>query len=245
MKNWKMLIKGNWVESSDNEVIEIVDPSNGIVFSTIPRGKKNEIDQAVESARSSFEKHWKYVPALERGRYLIVVSELLRKHSEELAQLESLDTGKPLKQSRNDALIASRYFEYYAGAAEKIYGDTIPFLDGYQVFTVRQPHGVTGHIIPWNYPLQMSARSFAATLAAGNAMVIKPAEEACLTVLRLAELLLESGLPPGIINVVTGLGEEAGAALAANSDVDHLCFTGSTEIGSVVQKALAENTPNP
>lgn len=241
MKNWKILLQGNWRDSINGEIIEIVDPSTGDVFASVPRGQKADINKAVHSARESYEKHWKKVSALERGRYLLNVSELIKKHSEELAKLESLDTGKPLKQSRNDALIASRYFEYYAGAAEKVHGDTIPFLDGYQAYTLRQPHGVTGHIIPWNYPLQMSARTFSATLAAGNAMVIKPAEEACLTVVRLAELLLESGLPPNVINVVTGFGEEAGAALSESSGIDHLCFTGSPEIGSIVQGALSKN----
>ena len=241
MKNWKILVEGNWQDSINGEIIEIIDPSTGAIFAYVPRGQKPDINKAVHSARESYEKYWKKVSALERGRYLLVVSELIKKHSEELAKLESLDTGKPLKQSRNDVLVASRYFEFYAGAAEKIHGDTIPFLDGYQVYTLRQPHGVTGHIIPWNYPLQMGARTFSATLAAGNAMVIKPAEEACLTVLRLAELLLESGIPPNVINVVTGFGEEAGAALAESSGINHLSFTGSPETGSVVQGLLSKN----
>ena len=217
----------------------MVDPSDGEAFAEIARGGADDVDRAVASARGAYESHWGRTPAFERGRLLRRLGERVEACGEELAALESRDTGKPLKQARVDAAVAARYFEFYAGAADKLHGDTLPFLDGYQVVTLREPFGVTGHIIPWNYPLQMGARTMAAALAAGNALVLKPAEEACLTVLRLAELALAAGLPADVVNIVTGYGEEAGAALAAHGDVDHVSFTGSPEVGTLVQQAAA------
>jgi aldehyde dehydrogenase (NAD+) len=160
---------------------------------------------------------------------------------ETIARLESADTGKPLRQGRADATALARYFEYYGAAADKLHGETIPFLDGYTVMTFWEPHGVTGHIIPWNYPSQIFGRSVGAALAVGNACVVKPAEEACLAILRIAELGQAAGLPPGALNVVTGYGAEAGAALAAHPGIDHISFTGSPETGAAVQAAAARN----
>ena len=234
-----MLAGGAWGPSQTEDVIELIDPSEGEVFAAIARGGAGDIDLAVKTAREAFEKHWESTPAFERGRYLSRVAGLISDQSDELASIESQDTGKPLKQSRVDCTVAARYFEYYAGAADKLHGESIPFLDDFQVFTRREAHGVTAHIIPWNYPLQMAARTFAATLAAGNAMVIKPAEQACLSVIRLAELLLKADLPADVINVVTGYGDEAGASLAQHKGVDHICFTGSPEVGTLVQTAAA------
>ena len=162
-------------------------------------------------------------------------------HAGELADLEARDTGKPLTQARADIAASARYFEFYGGAADKAHGDTIPYLDGYFVAVIREPLGVTGHILPWNYPAQMFGRTLAPSLAAGNATVLKPAEEACASILRLAELASEAGLPPGAINVVTGRGEVAGAALAAHPGIDFVSFTGSPEVGKLVQKAAAEH----
>ena len=152
---------------------------------------------------------------------------LVAARHEELAQLEARDTGKPLRQARADAAALARYFEFYAGAADKLHGETLPYQTGYTVFTVREPHGVTGHIVPWNYPMQIFGRSVGAALAAGNACVVKPAEDACLSVLRVAELAAEAGLPAGALNIVTGYGHEAGAALARHPGIDHISFTGS------------------
>jgi len=160
---------------------------------------------------------------------------------DELAHLEALDVGKPLKQARADALALARYLEFYGGAADKLMGETIPYLGGYTVYTLREPHGVTGHIVPWNYPMQIIGRSVGAALAMGNACVLKPAEEACLTALAFARLAAEAGLPAGALNVVPGLGEEAGAALAAHPGVRHLSFTGSVAVGALVQAAAARN----
>lgn len=240
MAEGQILAGGGWRAAASGETIGLIDPSDGIEFSRLARGADADIDLAVSTARKAFEGHWRKTTGAERGRLIARLGDAVASHAGELAALESRDTGKPLKQAKVDATVAARYFEYYAGAADKIHGGTIPFLDDYQALTIREPHGVTGHILPWNYPLQMAARTIAATMAAGNAMVLKPAEEACLTALRLAELALEAGFPPDVINVVTGYGEEAGAALAAHGGVDHLCFTGSPAVGTLVQKAAAE-----
>jgi len=240
MQQVKILTAGRWQAAQDGQTLELFDPSVGAAFATIARGGVADIDVAVTAARTAFESHWEKTPAVERGRHLSRMAVLMTASADELARIESRDTGKPLKQSRVDATVAARYFEFYAGAADKLQGNTIPFLPGHQAFTIREPHGVTGHIIPWNYPLQMGARTIAAALAAGNTIVVKPAEEACLAVIRLAELALEAGIPPDVINIVTGLGEEAGAALSAHPGIDHICFTGSPAVGALVQKASAD-----
>ena len=161
--------------------------------------------------------------------------------ADELARLEALDVGKPLKQGRADAVALARYLEFYGGAADKVHGETIPFANGYTAFTLREPHGVTAHIVPWNYPMQIIGRSVGAALAMGNACVLKPAEEACLTALAFARIAEAAGLPAGALNVVPGLGEEAGAALAAHPGVRHISFTGSVAVGALIQAAAAKN----
>ncbi|MEH6478001.1 MAG: aldehyde dehydrogenase family protein, partial [Sneathiella sp.] len=207
----------------------------------IARGGEVEIDLAVKAARKSLNGEWGKLPPIERSRLLFRLSALISENAEALLRLEAQDTGKPLTQARADITACARYFEFYGGAADKLHGETIPYLDGYFVAVNREPHGVTGHIIPWNYPAQMFGRSLAPALAVGNAVVLKPAEEACLTCLRLVELADTAGFPPGAINIVTGYGREAGAALSAHPDVDFLSFTGSPEVGTMVQKAAAEN----
>jgi aldehyde dehydrogenase (NAD+) len=164
-----------------------------------------------------------------------------QEHFEELAELEARDTGKPIAQARADITACARYFEYYGGAADKVHGGTLPFQNGYFAATERVPHGVTAHIIPWNYPAQMFPRSVAPALAMGNAVVMKPAEDACLTPLRLADLMNENGFPPGAINMVTGLGSVAGAALASHPGIDFISFIGSSETGVAIQTAAARN----
>src|ERR1700754_314031 len=153
--------------------------------------------------------------------------------ADELARLEALDVGKPLKQGRADAVALARYLEFYGGAADKVHGETLPYLNGYTALTIREPHGVTGHIVPWNYPMQIVGRSVGAALAMGNACVLQPAQEACLTVLAFARIAQEAGLPGGALNVVPGLGEEAGAALSAHRGVQHISFTGSVATGAL------------
>jgi aldehyde dehydrogenase (NAD+) len=170
---------------------------------------------------------WGRSTATERGRILARIGALVLERAEDLARIEAQDVGKPLSQARADALALARYMEFYAGAADKVMGQTIPYLDGYTVYTLREPHGVTAHIVPWNYPMQIIGRSVGAALAMGNACVLKPAEEASLTALAFARLAQEAGLPPGALNVVPGLGEEAGAALSAHPGVNHISFTGS------------------
>lgn len=234
-------IDGHWVQPASNAAIEMICPSDGQVIGQIARGGAQDIDAAVAAARRAFEGKWGRTTATERGRLLARLGLAILEHQEELAQLEANDTGKPIKLARNDVLATARYFEYYGGAADKVHGDTIPFLDGYQVMIVREPRGVTGHIIPWNYPAQMFGRTLAAALAAGNATVLKPAEEACLSIVRLTKLAAEIGFPAGAINLVTGYGEEAGAALASHNGIDFLSFTGSPEVGTLIQKSTADN----
>lgn len=237
----EIFIDGRWVPPASSATLEVVNPSTGKVIGRIARGGKADIDDAVTAARIAFEGTWGSMPALERGRLLSRLGLLILDRLEELAEIEAADTGKPMKLARNDIRVTARYFEYYGGAADKIHGDTIPFLPGYQVIVLREPRGVTGHIIPWNYPASMFGRTLGASLAAGNAAILKPAEEASLSCLRFTELTQEVGFPAGVINVVTGLGEEAGAALSAHAGLDFLSFTGSPEVGTLVQTAAARN----
>ncbi|VVD87353.1 aldehyde dehydrogenase [Pandoraea iniqua] len=234
-------IGNQWVAPAKSPAIPVIDPSDGQPFTQIARGDAEDIDRAVKTARAAFDGEWGAFSAAERGRVLYAIANTLAKHHEALAQLEARDTGKPLKQARADAAAIVRYFEFYAGAADKLHGETIPYQQGYTVFTVREPHGVTGHIIPWNYPLQIFGRSVAAALATGNACVVKPAEDACLSLLRVAELAADAGLPPGALNLVTGYGAEAGAALARHPDIDHISFTGSPATGMLISQMAAEN----
>jgi aldehyde dehydrogenase (NAD+) len=184
---------------------------------------------------------WGRMTATQRGRILCRIGQLVQEQSEALAQLEAADVGKPIGQARADALALARYMEFYGGAADKVHGETIPYQDGYTVYTLREPHGVTGHIVPWNYPMQIIGRSIGAALAMGNACVLKPAEEACLTALAFAHLCKQAGLPDGALNVVPGLGQEAGAALAAHPGIHHISFTGSVGTGSLIQQSAAKN----
>ncbi len=239
---YQNLIGGKWQPASDGRTVDMVGPSDGLAFAKIARGTSADVDAAVKAARHAFEEGaWSKLTAVERGRLMTKLGEAILAHHEELSQLEARDCGKPMKQARADITAAARYFEYYGGAADKVHGDTIPFLDGYMVTIMREPKGVTGHIIPWNYPAQMFGRSLAPALAMGNAVVMKPAEDACVAPLRMAQLAQEVGFPDGALNVVTGIGEEAGAALAAHPGIDFLSFTGSPEVGTLVQKAAAEN----
>ncbi|MGA2793839.1 MAG: aldehyde dehydrogenase family protein [Roseiarcus sp.] len=205
------------------------------------RGGPEDVARAVAAARRAFEGDWGRLTALERGRLLIKLGQAIADNAPELAALESRDTGKPLKHGAADMVAAARYFEFYGSAADKLHGETLPFLNGYTVAIVRDPHGVTGHIIPWNYPAQIFGRSIGASLACGNACVVKPAEDACLSVIRFAELAREVGFPEGALNIVAGLGGEAGAALSGHPGVDFLSFTGSTQTGSAIQAAAARN----
>lgn len=235
----KLFINGAWVEAADFLAVE--NPSTGQDFATIARGSAQDIDRAVVAARNALNGEWGRTTALDRGRILACIGKLVLERADTLARIESMDVGKPLKQARADVSALARYMEFYAGAADKITGQTIPYMDGYTVYTLREPHGVTGHIIPWNYPMQILGRSVGAALTMGNACVLKPAEEACQTALAFAEITREAGLPNGALNVVTGLGEEAGAALSTHRDVDHISFTGSVSVGEMIQSSAAKN----
>lgn len=235
----EILIGGDWRMTEDTLPVE--DPSTGMEFARIGRGSAQDVDAAVAAACDALESDWGRMTAVERGRILTRIGQLVQTRIDDLTALEARDVGKPLTQARNDAIALARYMEFYGGAADKVMGETIPYLDGYTVYTLREPHGVTGHIVPWNYPMQIIGRSVGAALAMGNACVLKPAEEACLTALAFARLAEEAGLPKGALNVVTGLGEEAGAALSAHPDVDHISFTGSVPVGGLVQAAAAQN----
>ena len=234
-------INNEWVPSISDQRLPLINPSNGDVLCEIARGTADDIDRAVTAAQAALDGEWGRASAAERGRVLGKIGALVLEHTEELAELEAQDVGKPLKQARADVVALARYMEFYAGAADKVHGATIPYLDGYTVYTLREPHGVTGHIIPWNYPMQIIGRSVGAALAMGNAAVSKPAEEACLTALAFAELARRAGLPDGALNVVPGIGSEAGNALAQHPLVRHVSFTGSVGVGKLIQETAARN----
>jgi aldehyde dehydrogenase (NAD+) len=235
----KNLIAGRWRDAKATLPIE--DPSTGETIGTLAAGDASDIDAAVKAARAAYTGAWGKLTAAERGRILMKMSAAVAAQTDVLADLEARDVGKPLKQARADAVALSRYLEFYAGAADKLHGETIPYLADYTVYTLREPHGVTAHIIPWNYPMQIIGRSVIGALAAGNATVLKPAEEASLTALAFARIAQDAGLPDGALNVVTGKGEETGAALAAHPGIHHLSFTGSTSVGALVQAAAGRN----
>ncbi|MDA8447862.1 aldehyde dehydrogenase family protein [Paracidovorax valerianellae] len=228
------------VASSSGRTIAVIDPSDGQPFEEIQRGTEEDIDAAVHAARQCHEAVWRKLAPAERGRLLMRLSMLVSEHAEELAAIEQRDCGKPTKQARADAHALARYFEFYAGACDKLHGETLPYLDGYSVLTWREPHGVTGHIVPWNYPMQIFGRCVGGALAAGNVCVVKPAEDACLSLLRVAQLAAQAGFPAGAINIVTGYGHEAGDALARHPGIDHISFTGSPRIGTLIQQTAAE-----
>jgi len=218
----------------------MMDPSDGAPFAAIARGNAADIDAAVGAADTAFRGAWGKLAPAEKGRLLAALSRAILEHADELALIEARDCGKPVKQARADVAACARYFEFYGGATDKLQGATLPYPEGFTVLTWREPHGVTGHIIPWNYPLQIFGRSVGGALAAGNACVVKPAEDACLSLLRVAQLAADVGMPAGALNVVTGLGREAGAALAEHPGIAHLSFTGSPATGAWVAAAGAK-----
>jgi aldehyde dehydrogenase (NAD+) len=238
----RVFVAGRWQASASHETLPLINPSDGSTLAAIARGNAADIDAAVAAAQAALDGDWGRLTAAERGRLLMRLSLRITEAADALARLEAMDVGKPLKQAKADALAMARYFEFYGGAADKVMGETIPYARGTTVLTLREPHGVTGHIVPWNYPMQILGRSVGAALAMGNACVLKPAEEACLTALALAQLAAEVGLPAGAINIVPGLGEEAGAALSAHPGVAHVSFTGSVAVGKLVQAAAARHT---
>lgn len=226
--------------SSSGRTLPVIDPSDGQPYDEIQRSNAVDIDTAVRAAREGFDAVWGKLSAAERGRLLMRLSLKITEHAEELAAIEQRDCGKPTRQARADALALARYFEFYAGACDKLHGETLPYQEGYSVLTWREPHGVTGHVIPWNYPMQIFGRSVGGALAAGNVCVVKPAEDACLSLLRVAQLASEVGFPAGVINIVTGYGHEVGDALARHHGIDHISFTGSPTVGTLIQQVAAQ-----
>lgn len=237
----KVCVGGSWHAPDRGGLLAVNDPSTGETFGQIARGDASDIDAAVASATAALQGDWGRMTATQRGRILTRISQLVLARTDDLAWIEARDVGKPLTQARNDVIALARYMEFYGGAADKVHGTTIPYLDGYTVYTLREPHGVTGHIVPWNYPMQIIGRSVGAALAMGNACILKPAEEASLTALAFTHLAYEAGLPEGALSTVPGLGAEAGAALAAHPDVDHISFTGSVPVGAMVQQSAGTN----
>lgn len=236
-----IFINGHWQPCASGETLALINPSTGEHLADIARGQSEDIDAAANAAEHAMAGQWGGMSALERGRILTRMGQLTLENLDILAQTEAQDVGKPLKQAKADVLAMARYFEFYGGACDKIHGDTIPYQTGYTVLTLREPHGVTAHIVPWNYPMQILGRSVGGALAMGNACVVKPAEQACLTALMLCQIARDAGLPDGALNLVTGLGEEAGAALASHKGVRHISFTGSVAVGKKIQKYGAEN----
>jgi aldehyde dehydrogenase (NAD+) len=236
----RMYLYGQRLWASSGSTFDAIDPATGQVFTAIALADRSDVDAAVTAARRAVEAGWGGLPPVRRVRILNRVAALLRERRAEFAQLESLDVGKPLRQAEDDVAAAAGYFEFFAGVADKVFGSSIPLGTGFLDFTLREPLGVSAQIVPWNYPLRLASRGIAPALACGNAVVAKPAAEAGLSIVRLAELATEAGLPPGVFNVVTG-GRETGAALAAHAGINHITFTGSVPTGIAIMKAAADN----
>jgi phenylacetaldehyde dehydrogenase len=245
----KLFINGQWVDAASGQTFDTPNPATGETLAAIAEGDAEDINRAVSAARNAFDNGpWSRLTPSERGKLLWKVGDLILEHADELAQLESLDNGKPVDVARGaDVPLAADMFHYMAGWATKIEGNTInisvPYMPGanFHSYTLREPVGVCGQIIPWNFPLLMAAWKLAPALTTGNTVVLKPAEQTPLTALLLAQLIAEAGIPDGVVNVVTGFGETAGAALAAHDDVDKVAFTGSTEVGKLIVQAAAGN----
>jgi len=230
-------IDGESVASA--ELYDNIDPATGLSLGPVARGGSDEVDRAVAAARLASTR-WRDTSPAARATLLTRIADLIDQNHQRLARMESEDTGKPLSQARADATVAARYFRFYGHAIDSYYGQTIPLSTDLHVYTRREPFGVTGHIVAWNYPMQLLARAVAPAIAVGNCAVVKPADETPRTAVELAGLAVQAGLPTGVFNVVTGIGAEAGAALAAHADVDHLGFVGSAQVGSVVAHAAAD-----
>ncbi len=237
-----MFIDGVWTTGSGSATRDLVDPATGFVNATVVEGNASDVDTAVAAARRAFDEGpWRDTPALARARILLRLADALEAHPDELAALETSNNGKPLRESAFDVSDAANCFRYYAGLATKPTGQTYDVPDAMQAMTVREPIGVCGQIVPWNYPLLMAAWKLAPALAAGNTVVFKPAEATPLTVIRLFELLEPLGLPAGVANLVLGAGESVGARMSDHPDIDKIAFTGGTDTGKAVMRAAAGN----
>jgi betaine-aldehyde dehydrogenase len=237
----KMIIGGEQVDAADGQTFDVMNPATGEVLATAPLGGAEDVNRAVKAAQAAFEGPWSTWSASKRGRTLQKFSNLVKQNLEELAQLESRNVGKPISGARGEALAVSLVFEYYAGAANKLFGETIPVSRPGLDFTLREPIGVVGLIVPWNFPMNMASWKLGPALAAGNTAILKPASYTPLTAIRLGELALEAGFPPGVVNVITGPGGTAGAALAGHAGVGKIAFTGETTTGQEIMRLAANN----
>lgn len=235
-----MIIGGEKVKAADGRAIETYDPATGRQIGEVPAGSVADADQAIACAKAALHGEWRQTTPVQRGRTLARVAARLRRDAERFAAVETLDSGKPLAESRGDVETAAYYFEYYAGMADKLQGDSIPLGQDFMSFTLHEPVGVTSHIIPWNFPLVTTARGLAPALAAGNTAVVKPATQTPLTAIMLAEIMEQEGLPAGVNNVVTGSGGTLGTPLTANPDIAHVTFTGSVETGKTVMRHASD-----
>jgi acyl-CoA reductase-like NAD-dependent aldehyde dehydrogenase len=234
-----LFIDGEWVDASSGETFDTIDPATEEVVATVAAANADDVDAAVSNAADALDE-WQSVPARERGEILVAIADAIRENADRLAWIETVDNGKPLSQAKTDVLRCGEYFAYYAGMADKIEGESIPMSEEYVDYTVHEPLGVTGHIIPWNFPVGILGRGLAPALAAGNTVVAKPAEQTPLSALEIGALAVEAGLPAGVFNVVPGFGPDAGEPLVRHDDVDQVTFTGSVPTGRLVGKAAIE-----
>ncbi len=241
-RKYQLFIDGEWVDADSGKTFTTPNPATNQTLAEVAEADKADIDKAVAAARRAFEGKWSKLSARDRGRLLYKLSQLIEANSSELAGLETADNGKPIRESLYvDLPQVAENFEYFAGWATKIEGETIPVPGRMFNYTLREPVGVCGQIIPWNFPLLMAAWKLAPALAAGNTVVLKPAEQTPVTAMELGKLIQEAGFPPGVVNIVPGYGEKAGAALASHPGIDKVAFTGSTEVGKLIARAAAEN----
>ncbi len=241
-RKYQLFIDGQWVDAESGKTFTTPNPATGQTLAEVAEADKADIDKAVSAARRAYEGKWSKMSARDRGRLLYKLAQLIEEHSNELAALETADNGKPIRESQYvDLPQVVENFEYFAGYATKIEGETIPVPGQMFNYTLREPIGVCGQIIPWNFPLLMAAWKLAPALAAGNTVVLKPAEQTPVNAMELGKLIQEAGFPDGVVNIVPGYGETAGAALAAHPDIDKVAFTGSTEVGKIVAHAAADN----
>jgi betaine-aldehyde dehydrogenase len=241
-KSYQLFIDGQWVDAESGKTFKTPNPATGETLAEVAEADKADVDKAVAAARRAFEGKWSKLSARDRGRLLYKLSQLIEEHSAELAALETSDNGKPIKESLYvDLPQVVENFEYFAGWATKIEGETIPVPGNMFNYTLREPIGVCGQIIPWNFPLLMAAWKLAPALAAGNTVVLKPAEQTPVGAMALAKLIQEAGFPEGVVNIIPGYGETAGAALASHPGIDKIAFTGSTEVGKLIAKSAADN----
>src|SRR5437667_3862590 len=235
MKTYRLYINGEFVSPQSDSTIDVIDPSTTDVIARVPNAGAADVDRAAKAARAAFDAGpWKDATAQDRGRVLFRLAEIVRDRADELAELETRNSGKPIAESEFDIADVATCFEYYGGLATKIHGDVLPVPDNALSLALREPIGVAGQIVPWNYPLLMATWKMAPAICAGCTTVLKPAEQTPLSVLALASSFDEAGLPPGVVNIVTGMGKTAGAAIVEHPNVDKIAFTGSPEVGRII-----------